>query len=644
MSDATGSGVRRALGEPDCGWEILLTVGWGTIAYGIAAGVSAALAIIFLLIGFRGRRSDPLMASFGVVGLVTAVSTIVTLRLHTSSTLEQYVETFKLFGVVSLVGLIVVVALVAAWTDEIPRAALIAFGVATVFVGSLQLSLPNGLLAGEIQGLRDVELVGERFVVHEGSTSSWRPVLDLYLLCVVAVLLIALFRGYRRGRRRVSLVVTLGLIAGLAFSAYDSLVDEHLVDTPYLSPFGASIVVVAAAVFLADRLVRTDAQFRELATRLEETVIERTAALITANDQFQQQLGHQRRSSRNLALLAQAFEASNSLVDPAGPDVRDSLEQLIGVVGTTAGARSVQLEITDEVSSDVVVKRVSWEAADGLDGVIGDMPYHLTEQIRIAGRTIGKLVAGFASQVDTDSEQGLYLDLAAEHLSGLINRLELVRNLTDSAVEHERQRIAMELHDSVTQRMYSVAFLADALVNSIDQNPELFATARRVRELVLSSLAELRSMLLELRPTALDEADLTDLLGELGDTLASTSGVDVVVDAEQVPPLPGDVKVGLYRIAQEALSNACRHSGAETASVRLRHDLGVTTLTIADEGVGFLLSDQGKGQGLRNIASRSALHGLELDASSAPGSGTKLSVRWVHSESSSLPLEQGAEV
>ena len=623
-----------------------MTVGWGTFAYGLTSGIGAALAFVFVLIGARSRRSDPLMTSFGVFAFATALSAIVTFRLHTSSSLDAYAQTFKLFGLASLVGLIATVVLVAAWTNELPRRSLIAFGVATAFIAVLQLVLPNGLLAGEIRGLRRVELFGERFVVHDGSTSLWRPALDVYVLSTVAMLLVALFRGYRRGDRRVAFVVTLSFLAGLVFSGYDSLVDQGWVDTPYLSPFGQALVVLAAAVFLADRLVRTDAQLHGLATQLEVTVVERTASLISANDQLEQQLAHQRQSNRNLAALGQAFEASNSLVGTDRPDARDSLERLIGAVGTTTGARSVRLEITDETSSSVVPERLSWEAENDWGGLDDDdTSFCLTEKVRIAHRTVGEVVARFASHVRTDSEESRYLDLAAEHLSGLINQLELVRQLTDTAIEQERQRIAMDLHDSVTQRMYSVAFLAEALVHSIDQNPQqAVETAQRLREHVLASVAELRSMLLELRPTALEQADLAHLLEELGGRLTSTTDLNVFVEAEPVPHLPADVKVAFFRIAQEAAGNACRHSGAETVSVQLRNNQAGTTLTIADEGIGFSLSDPRDGHGLQNITSRAALGGLKLDTSSTPGSGTTISVQWANSTQASISPEQGAEV
>lgn len=644
-NDLLGIHSRQALGASDSGKEVgPVTVGWGTFAYGLSAGVAASLAVVFVLNGARSRRFDLLMASFGVFGLASALSTIITTRLHRSSNLDLYIETFKLFGLTSLVSLITLVILVAAWTEEIRRWALVAFGIATAFIGALQLSLPNGLLAGEIEGLRNVSLLGEQFVVHDGSTSPWRPILDLYVLSVMAMLVVALIRGYRHGDRRIALLMTLSLGAGLGVNVYDSLVDEGLVDTPYLVPFGTSIIVFAAAVFLADRMARTDAQLHALANRLEVTVVERTTALISANDQLERQLAHQRRSNHNLASLGQAFEASNSLVGSDRPDARDSLERVMDTVGTTTGARSVELEIKDEACSDVFPTLLSWTATNDPDGFDDETLFQLSEEVRIADQTIGEMVARFTSDVRADSEARRYLDLAAEHFSGLINQLELVRQLTDTAVEQERQRIAMDLHDSVTQRMYSVAFLAEALAHSIDQNPEqAIETAQRVRELVLSSLAELRSMLVELRPTALDEADLTELLGELGGRLTSTSDLSVVVEAQPVPDLPVDVKVAFYRIAQEAVSNACRHSGAQTVSVHLHHDHDVTMLMIADKGVGFSMSEA-DGQGLRNITSRAALSGLELDASSIPGSGTTISVRWLGDKASSVALPQGVEV
>ena len=184
-------------------------------------------------------------------------------------------------------------------------------GIATVVVGTLQLVVSDGLLADVIVELRSVELFGETFVVHEASTSAWRPVLDIYLIATFLMIVASLAVHFRRGRRAESVVMSIGLIVLLGFAAYDSLVDEGVVDTPYLTPFGGVVIAVAGAVLIASRLSRAERQVAEQSVRLEQTVVERTAALIAANDELNEQLE---------AAQADGGDSASSSGGRGGPD------------------------------------------------------------------------------------------------------------------------------------------------------------------------------------------------------------------------------------------------------------------------------------------------------------------------------------
>ena len=190
----------------------------------------------------------------------------------------------------------------------------------------------------------------------------------------------------------------------------------------------------------------------------------------------------------------------------------------------------------------------------------------------------------------------------------------------------------MELHDSVTQRMYSVAFLAAAAVHQAslggpdDGTDEMPQLLRRIRELILSSLAELRVLLLELRPHSLVETEMPVLLEQLADNFAGGCDADIVITASRTPDMTITAKSALYRICQEALSNACRHSDADEITIRIADDDGVV-LTISDDGIGFDPQSVTRGAGLDNLRARADAIDAAFDITSRPGEGTTIEVR-----------------
>ncbi len=602
-----------------------MLVGWGTIAYGVTAGLFFGVALVFFLFGARRRGIDPLMWSFGSFALVSAISTVVTVRLHHSSTVNEYSTWFKVFGFVNLAGVVAIVMLVAAWTRQGSRRGALAFGLATVVIGVLSAVLPNGLLAGDIEGLRAVTLFGEPFVVHEATTSPWRPVLDVYLVTLFVFVVIAIVRGFRRHRSYTAVVAGLVLVLG-AVNFYDSLVDLGTVETPYLAPFGMVATVLAGAAFLAEQSARTDERLHDQTVRLEETVIERTAALIDANRRLEEQLARQRRSTRNLTSLTEEFGQANAMVDPTPTAIAASLRALLEQLGAILPATSIELRLNEHHFDDLLPRSLSWQHSDPPPGTAEDAT--VSEPIAIGTIAIGELIARPIAEHDFTADEVRYLALTAEHLAGLIHRLELVALVADTAIEAERQRIAMDLHDSVTQRMYSVSFLADAAAHQARLDPtDLAESVDRIRELVLSSLADLRALLVELSPKAFAENALPALLTQLVESLASAYEADIAIDSEPVPPMSTSVKTALYRITQETLSNACRHSQANQITVSLTHFHDTTTLVIHDNGTGFDPTAMTNGSGLHNIRTRAQQISADLDITSSPATGTTIALR-----------------
>ena len=205
----------------------------------------------------------------------------------------------------------------------------------------------------------------------------------------------------------------------------------------------------------------------------------------------------------------------------------------------------------------------------------------------------------------------------------------LAEKAAQDAVTAERTRLARDLHDAVTQTLFSTTLIADVLPDLWAMNPE---EGRRrlaeLRQMTRGALAEMRTLLVELRPNALVEVPLSALLRQLTEAMVSRARIDIQLSAEGERKLPPDVQVGLYRLAQEALNNVVKHAKATQAVVTLRLDEAVR-LTVADNGAGFdpgtVTADH---LGLRIMRERAEAIGAQFSIYSEPGEGTQVSVLW----------------
>jgi signal transduction histidine kinase len=202
----------------------------------------------------------------------------------------------------------------------------------------------------------------------------------------------------------------------------------------------------------------------------------------------------------------------------------------------------------------------------------------------------------------------------------------------------ERQRLARELHDAVTQTLFSASLISEAVPDLWETDPqegrELLA---ELRQLSRGALAEMRTLLLELRPAALIEANLRDLLHQLGDAVAGRAGVPVTVTVDDFGALPEDVHVAFYHIAQEALNNVVKHARPDQVTVSLRclddddadPDQISIELTIHDNGRGFDLAQvPAERLGLGIIRERAQAIDADLRIETGPGQGTRIAVVW----------------
>jgi two-component system, NarL family, sensor histidine kinase UhpB len=209
----------------------------------------------------------------------------------------------------------------------------------------------------------------------------------------------------------------------------------------------------------------------------------------------------------------------------------------------------------------------------------------------------------------------------------MMQRLEAERRRAGSAAlqaqEEERARVARDLHDEVNQSLTGLLLRLEATREAAP--PELEPQLAETKALANQAMRELLSLARQLRPTALDDLGLAAATAGQVEQLARGE-IEAEFAAEgDFSNLGDDAQLVVYRVAQEALANATRHSGAEQVTVRLRrrHDGGVE-LEVADDGRGFAFDESEGGLGIAGMRERALLIGGELTIESRPGRGTSV--------------------
>ena len=251
------------------------------------------------------------------------------------------------------------------------------------------------------------------------------------------------------------------------------------------------------------------------------------------------------------------------------------------------------------------------------------------------GQRLGVLaIIGAPGKVFGEQQRALFESIA-DQLGMALENARLYEQAEQTAVAAERNRLARDLHDAVTQTLFSASLIAEVLPRIWERDPE--EGQRRLeelRELTRGALAEMRTLLLELRPAALEEANLGDLLRQLAESITGRARVPVVLEVEGECPLEAEAKVALYRIAQEALNNVAKHAGASQAVVRFRCQPRRVELCICDDGRGFDPADMPPDSlGLGIMRERAEAIGATLTVDSQPGAGTEITVLWRSTDS-----------
>jgi signal transduction histidine kinase len=266
---------------------------------------------------------------------------------------------------------------------------------------------------------------------------------------------------------------------------------------------------------------------------------------------------------------------------------------------------------------------VSVPMESGACGLVGVLNVHTRARRDFTERdvrllvSIGQLVAGAVHQAR------LHRRLTAREQAA-----ERFAEQVIAAQEAERRRLAGDIHDGITQRLVSLAYHLDAAADAVGRHggrgTDLAGRELdRARELTDLTLLEAHAALAGLRPPVLEDLGLADALASLARSVAQLP-VSIAADTSR---LPAHMEIALYRIAQEALQNVVKHSGAGSAAVELRCDESRALLRVSDDGRGFDVGARAEdpassSYGLRSMTERAELIGGRLAVTSRPGVGT----------------------
>jgi len=218
--------------------------------------------------------------------------------------------------------------------------------------------------------------------------------------------------------------------------------------------------------------------------------------------------------------------------------------------------------------------------------------------------------------------------MLAAHAAIAIENARLLERARELSVIEERNRLARDLHDSVVQKLFGIVLTAQSAAALLERSPgDARVEVERVAGLAQEAIGELRSLVFQLRPAAIEVEGLAAALAKHVDVLERVHRLPIALEHSGDPRLRPGVDEELFKIAQEALHNALRHAAAEHVRVRLDERPEAVALSVADDGRGFdpdAPALRSRSLGLTSMEERAEALGGALRIASAPGAGTTI--------------------
>jgi len=417
-------------------------------------------------------------------------------------------------------------------------------------------------------------------------------------------------RGHEPGEDEIAFLGALADHAAVAIEnarRYDQ-VQEEMRKTTALAQIAASLTVdqsmeetLNALAAGAVRAARADAA----AVILTDPVTARTQYAGTAG--FPEGL-----AARLMALPAEAtgLESREEVLNQREPEIMRNMRQWV-------------LENPHYAPVHEYVSRVDWETSVGMP-----MIFH--------GRMLGFVNAFYGPAKTPGPDEIALLRPIADQAALAVENARLFLAARDKASLEERTRLAHDLHDSVTQTVFSLGMMARAAQAQHERHSaKLGSTLDRVATLAQAALVEMRALLFELQPASLSEEGLASALSKLVEGMRPRTSMALRCTVAGEARLAQDVELALFRIVQEALANAVKHAQASEAVVSFMVQAEALTVQVRDDGAGFdpearvaATADGVRGgQGMRSMRERAAAAGLTLAVASALGQGTTVTIQ-----------------
>ncbi|MHB1317194.1 MAG: GAF domain-containing sensor histidine kinase [Anaerolineae bacterium] len=366
---------------------------------------------------------------------------------------------------------------------------------------------------------------------------------------------------------------------------------------------------------IRQRLAETRSLQRITAALLQKLTLDEVLALVR----------HESRSVTNAEGGTVFLLEDEAWLREASDDIElDPLAQRIPVAGTHTGEamRTGKPILINDYASGPVESRTPSLKTESL----------LAVPLQVEGTSIGALNVANKPGGFTEDDARV-LSLLADVAAVAIESARLREKADRAAIKQEREWLARELHDSVTQAMYSVSLYAEAARLALESGREDVAleNLRELQAMAREALVDIRLLIFELHPPVLEGRGLAASLRIRLAAVENRAGLQTELRVDGERTLPLGIEEELYRIALEALNNAIKHARAQCVVVHLWFDQQLVGLSVSDDGVGYdqaTARDNG-GMGLRSMEERTERINGKLTVDSVPGRGTTISVEVV---------------
>jgi PAS domain S-box-containing protein len=310
-----------------------------------------------------------------------------------------------------------------------------------------------------------------------------------------------------------------------------------------------------------------------------------------------------------------------------------------GEIGRQFKSQGKSLEISTgslngevaQTNEALMVNDLSQEPRYLAEELLPDTMSELVIPLRIGGQVIGTLDVQSTELNAFGEGDLLVIQSLGDQVAIAIENACLYDRSRELAVLEERNRLARELHDSITQSLFSLDLHARAITTYLKRNPQQAeAQVQELRQITHDTLQEMHSLIFDLHPFSLEEIGLVPALRQQIERLRRPDGPEIVLHATGERRLSAEVEQGLFRIAQEALRNAVKHSGARLISVALTTEPERATLCVTDDGRGFDPQSRRfdrRAFGLVGMRERAELLDGDFEIVSQPGAGTQVKVQ-----------------